>query len=258
MSKESFKEHVCMEIIKAAKQYKKIYVDYEYLICSEAFIKKDYYIIAAEKDNFQHLTGVHSKINAQNFFNKSYEGTLSEEDFDFIKKGQDEKNVKGTVRRKIKVLPDIMTLFKEGLQTEESFKKNKVICSFAAADGNCTLGFTETEKARPKSLIKGNELRNPKPVELILRRKTGSELFSEIIVGDSVTLNKYKEHIGKIVVAYLFANKGKYAPSTPAGPTVPQGSQADTNWANDMRTIDSPYDGPSDPGMAPPPNPEDR
>lgn len=67
MSKESFKEHVCMEIIKAAKQYKKIYVDYEYLICSEAFIKKDYYIIAAEKDNFQHLTGVHSKINAQSF-----------------------------------------------------------------------------------------------------------------------------------------------------------------------------------------------
>lgn len=132
------------------------------------------------------------------------------------------------------MLPDIMTLFKEGLQTEESFKKNKVICSFATADGNCTLGFTETEKARPKSLIKGNELKNPKPVELILRRKTGRELFGEIIVGDSVTLNKYKEHIGKIVVADLFSNKRKYAPSTFAGPTVPEGSQADNDWANGM------------------------
>ena len=199
MTKESFKKHVCMEIIKAAKQYKEIYIDYEYLICSEAFIQKDYYIIAAEKDNFQHLTGVHSKINAQNFFDKSYEGTLSEEDFDFVKKGQDEKNVKGTVRRKIKVLPDIMSFFKVGLQTEESFKKNKVTCSFATADGNCTFGFTETEKARPKSLIKGNALRNPKPVELIMRRKAGSEFFDEIIVGDSVTLNKYKECIGKLL-----------------------------------------------------------
>lgn len=64
MAEESFKERVRLEIIKAAKQYKETYVDYEYLICSEAFTKKDYYIIAAEEDNFQHLTGVHSQINA--------------------------------------------------------------------------------------------------------------------------------------------------------------------------------------------------
>lgn len=202
----SFKERVRMEIIKAAKQYKEIYVDYEYLICSEAFIKKDYYIIAAEKDNFQHLTGVHSKIKAQSFFDKCYDGTLSEHDFDFIKKGQDEKTVKGTVRRKIKVLPDIMTLFKVGLQAEESFKKNKVICSFATTDGNCTLGFVESGKARPKSLIKGNELRNAKSVELILKRKAGNEFFDEIVVGNSTILNKYKKNIEKIVASDLFVS----------------------------------------------------
>ena len=135
MAEESFKERVRLEIIKAAKQYKTIYVDYEYLVCSEAFVQNDYYIVAAMENNFQHLTGVHSNISSQDFFDKCIQGTLEDTDFDFIKRGQDEKAVKGTVRRKIKVLPDMMRLFKTGLQTEENFKKSKIVCSVATADG---------------------------------------------------------------------------------------------------------------------------
>ena len=87
MAEESFKERARQEMIKAAKQYKDIYVDYEYLICSVTFEKNDYYIIAAEEDNFQHLTGVQSKIDAKTFFRKCYDGTLAEVDFDFAKAG---------------------------------------------------------------------------------------------------------------------------------------------------------------------------
>lgn len=199
MAGESFKKRICKEIIKEAKRYKEIYVDYEYLVCSEAFVKRNYYIINAEKDNFQHLTGVHSKISAQDFFDKCVASSLSEKDFDFIKKGQDEKSVKGTVRRKIKALPEMMDLFREGLQAEEGFKKNKIVCSFAAADSNCTLGFTDSAKARPKSLIWGNELKNPRPVELILKRKSGAELFDEVVIGSLEALNKYREQIEGIV-----------------------------------------------------------
>lgn len=54
--------------------------------------------------------------------------------------------------------------------SEEDFKKNRVICTFATADGNCTLGFVDSGRARPKSLIKGNELKNPKQIELVLKR----------------------------------------------------------------------------------------
>ena len=75
--------------------------------------------------------------------------------------GQNEKEAKGTIRRKIQVLPDMMTLLKVGVQVEEGFRKNQVVCSFATADGKCTFGFSESKKARPKSLIKGNELQNP-------------------------------------------------------------------------------------------------
>lgn len=204
MAEERFKERVRQEMIKAAKQYKDIYVDYEYLICSAVFEKNDYYIIAAEEDNFQHLTGVHSQIDAKTFFNKCYDGTLTEGDFDFAKAGQNEKAAKGTVRRKIQVLPDMMTLMKSDVQVEEEFRKNRVSCSFATADGNCTLGFSESKKARPKSLIKGNELKNPGTVDLILRKTTGSLYFNEVIVGDIVTLNRFKDKIEKMVSADLF------------------------------------------------------
>lgn len=195
MAEKGFKERVRLELIKAAKKYEEIYVDYEYLICSEAFEHRNYYIIDAKKDNFQHLTGVHSRISAKIFFDKCRDGSLSEEDFDFMKKGQDEKSVKGTVRRKIKALPDMMDLFREGMQAEEDFRKNRIICSFATADGNCTLGFTDTEKARPKSLIRGNELENPKAVELVLRRKSGMRFFDEIVIGDREAIDRYKKQI---------------------------------------------------------------
>lgn len=200
MTEKSFKERVCLEITKAAKSYKEIYLDYEYLICSEAFMRRKYYIVDAQKDNFQHLTGVHSLISPKMFFEKCYQQTLTENDFDFVKKGQDERSVKGTVRRKIKVLPDMMNLFKTGLLAEESFEKNKIFCSFAAADGRCTLGFSDSEKARPKSLIKGNELSNPKIVDLVLRKKSGTESFDEFVIGDASVLNKYRSQIRDVAL----------------------------------------------------------
>lgn len=36
---KSFKKRVRLEITDAAEKYKKVYLDYEYLICSEAFVK---------------------------------------------------------------------------------------------------------------------------------------------------------------------------------------------------------------------------
>lgn len=203
MPEQSFKERVRLTMINMAKLYKNKYVDYEYLICSGGFVKNHYYIIDAEEDNFQHLTGVHSLITPKDFFDKCCDGTLQENDFDFIKKGQNEKVVKGTVRRKINVLPDMMMLFDKALMVEEDFQKNNVVCSFAAADGSCTLGFSKSIKARPKSLIKGNTLSNPSKVDLILRKKSGEKLFDEIILGDLDDLARYREKIQNLLAEKL-------------------------------------------------------
>lgn len=70
-------------------------------MCSDAFKHKEYYIIDGKEDNYQHLTGVNSLISAQEFFYKCYEGTLTVDDFNFVKRGQDEKAVKGSVTRKL-------------------------------------------------------------------------------------------------------------------------------------------------------------
>lgn len=96
-----------------------------------------------------------------------------------------------------------MELFKDGLLAEEDFKKNRVICTFATADGNCTLGFVDSGKARPKSLIKGNELKNPKPMELVIKRKSGTIFFDEIVIGDERTLSKYRKQIEGMVAEEL-------------------------------------------------------
>lgn len=105
MAETPFKERVKNEVINAVSAYKQNYVDYQYLACSDAFRIKDHYIIDAKPDNYQHLTGVHSLISSQEFFDKCCDGTLQETDFDFNKKKQSEKSVKGSVRRKISVLP---------------------------------------------------------------------------------------------------------------------------------------------------------
>lgn len=173
--KVDFKTRVKDIAIMQAKSYKNIFVDYEYLVCSQAFSKRKFYIINAKEENYKHLIGVNSELSAIDFFNKCYNDTLEESDFDFKKYKQSEKAVQGSVRRKIQVLPNIMNMFSKNnlLLAEEDFKKNNIFCNLATSDGKCTIGFINTSKAYPKTLIKGNNLKNnnSKAVDLVLRKK---------------------------------------------------------------------------------------
>ena len=200
-----FKERVKDTVIQNAALYKEYYVDYEYLLCSKAFEKNDYYIVSSHTDNYLHLTGVHTDLNAETFFNKCYDETLEEDDFDFIKNGQNEREVKGSVRRKINALPDIMNLFAETTVIEEDFEKNRIKCALAAGNTNTTLGFVVTGKAKPMTLLKGNELNSgkSKSLDLVLRRKTGEEKFTEMIIGNSEMLKVYKNSLEGVVAECL-------------------------------------------------------
>ena len=120
-----FKERVRQVVISFAPIYKQFFMDYEYLVCSKAFKLKGYYVFYATKDNYLHLTGVHSNLRPALFFQKCLDGSLTENDFDFKKKGQKESEVKGTVRKKIQVLPMMQSILEEGVMAEESFSKGK-------------------------------------------------------------------------------------------------------------------------------------
>ena len=144
---KSFKERVKETVIQNAYSYKKYFVDYEYLLCSAAFVKNEYYIVSAYEDNYLHLTGLHTSLDATTFFEKCYKGTLEERDFDFCKSGQNESEVKGSVRRKINSLPSIMDMFNVGTSVEEDFEKNRIRCALAAGNVRATLGFVVAGKA---------------------------------------------------------------------------------------------------------------
>ena len=198
--KISFKERVRLTAIKESKSFKSIFVDKEFLICSHTFKKRDYYILSAEKDNYLHLVGIGTQLSALDFFNKCYDGTLSLDDFDFNKNGQDESSVKGSVRRKIQSLERLASLFDDDLLIEEGFKRNKISCAIATSDKKITLGFTSGTKSRPKTLLKGNELKtNPLTVDLVLSRARGDNRFNKIIIGNKSIVNDFKVKIENII-----------------------------------------------------------
>ena len=192
---KSFKERVKETVIQNAYSYKRYFLDYEYLLCSAAFVKNEYYIVSAYEDNYLHLTGLHTRLDAAMFFDKCYKGTLEENDFDFCKSGQNESEVKGSVRRKINFLPFIMNMFNVGTFVEEDFEKNRIRCALAAGNVSATLGFVVAGKAKPMTLLKGNELSSAKAkkLDLVLRRKSGESRFAEIVIGDGERLAEHKD-----------------------------------------------------------------
>lgn len=197
-----FKKRVCETAIECAQIYKAEFVDYNYLICSKAFSLKPFYIINAHPDNFRHLLGVHSLISAKEFFEKSYNGTLTTEDFDFVKPKQYAKVVKGFVRRKIKILPTALNIFhNEVIIAEENFIKNRISCSFATSDNICTIGFENHNYSVPKTLLKSNELdsEKSKSIDLIFRKKKSDRFFTEIILGNKEIVENYIDRIEGLI-----------------------------------------------------------
>ena len=204
---KSFKERVKETVIQNAYSYKRYFVDYEYLLCSVAFMKNEYYIVSAHEDNYLHLTGLHTSLDATTFFEKCYKGTLEESDFDFYKNGQSESEVKGSVRRKINSLPSIMDIFNVGTSVEEDFEKNRIRCALAAAKSSVTLGFVVAGRVKPMTLLKGNELNSTKAkkLDLVLRRKTGENRFTEILIGDGERLAEHKDVLSDLLSEELLS-----------------------------------------------------
>ena len=208
----SFKAKAAQIAADCADGFRSVFVNYEYLVCSQAFTQNPYYIVSAKPDNYMHLTGIPFG-NPQLFFDKCINGSICESDISFFKRGQTESEVKGSVRRKIAVLPNLINIFSCPLMAEESFSKNRVICSFGTSDGTCTVGFTLVTNnklaVRPMTLLRGYELdaATAKPVDLVLRRPMGETLFDTIIIGDNTTLSTYFSKIEPMLKKDVFCRK---------------------------------------------------
>lgn len=208
-TKPSFQSKVRVAIIAGAIDYCDYFINYDYLIVSDAFIKNNYYIISAVEGNYLHLTGVKTALSATHFFKKciAADAPLQESDFSIseaidpllpknVQKSQ-KTRAKGNVRRKIQALPKIKGIFHNpDTLVEEDFVKNRVHCTIAAKKEISTMGFIKASSidpcsVKPNTLLKEQSLSpNAKPIKLALRRKRGDKLFNEITIGDKKILDE--------------------------------------------------------------------
>ena len=177
MVEQSFKERVRLKLMDCAVLYYELLVQKDYLIFSRNFRYQKYYIVSAFEDNFLHLTGVHTNLKAKNFFEKCYQKTLEDGDFELGGRSQ-----KGSIRRKISVLESAIKIFSsEAIVVEERFHKNRISCSFAAAERVCTIGFTNTKLTKPQTVLKGYQLQSEIEVDFILSRDKGEKDFQTVV-----------------------------------------------------------------------------
>lgn len=202
MEQIPFVERVCQSIIDNASVFAETFLKYDYLVCSQAFATK-YHIITANERNYLHLTGVHTSMKPNDFFNKALSGKLVPADFDFIKPHVSEQSVKGSVREKIIALPQIDGFFSQDLYATEGFMQNRMVGTFSTADASnfVTLGFVQN--GNPMSLLKGNKLKgnNIRNVDLVFQRDKNSDssLFSTITYGKSEAISSYFSVIGSFL-----------------------------------------------------------
>lgn len=188
-TQKPFKTTVKDALITNSQVYFQSFIQYEYLIYSQKLTKQNFYTITAKKDNFLHLTGVKTSLNASDFFDKCFNGTLQECDFDL-----GDLSSRGSIRRKIKSLPTACNIFKQNnILIEERFVKNQISCSFATANNDCTLGFCLTRNSKPLTLLKGNQLKQPHSIDLIMRKSITEQEFHVIFT----TLNE--EDLKKVI-----------------------------------------------------------
>lgn len=191
---KSFDDRVVGEIIRCSKLYKQNLTSYDYLIISESFKINEFYLIDCKCENYMHLTGVRTTLKPMDFFNKCIDESITTSDFICSV----DKHIKGTVRRKLKVLDNMVNIFSgKELFFEENFEKNKVICSLATSDLKCTLGFIGKNKIRPMTLLSGNTLRTNNKIEFILRKEKEKSIFDEVVYGSWELKEKYYDILTK-------------------------------------------------------------
>lgn len=162
--KKSFKAKVRDQLIEAAKSYSKL-IDKRIIIASDVFLFAKEYKIRFYKTNFLHLTGVKTKLKAEEFFEICISESISEVDFDC----DSTKMLKGFVRQKIKHLINIDNIFNNTLLFQENFSKSAINCCIATTDGKCTIGFVDAKYCvRPKTILDKNHLDKSKNIIEIL------------------------------------------------------------------------------------------
>ncbi len=189
-----FYERVRDEVILLSSDYMKNLVDFDYLIIYGVTEPSKYFVIRNEKDNYLHLTGIYTNLSPKIFFEKCLAKELELEDIIIPSLREHEKRYKGTLRRKINVLPYFVKGIDNTYSVQENFSKNRVICNIASSNHNLTIGYVDTgNNMRPKSLLSGDvlELDKKNKIFYVLKRSRKSQCFDQLVSGETPTLTDF-------------------------------------------------------------------
>ncbi|MFK5883680.1 MAG: hypothetical protein QM489_04990 [Candidatus Izemoplasma sp.] len=193
----SFFQRVINVIISSSTDFKKNFVDYDYLLLSEGFSYKKHYLIKTTEGNYLHLTGISTSLTPTDFFKKCLNGSIQISDIENNPEDVTKLYYKGLIRKKIQVLSEMSKGIDNTYLLEENFTKNRVSCSIASANSNLTLGFVSNgNKEIPMSLLKGNLItpREACNIDFMLRTETNKNNFDCLVIGNS---HQFKKHLHK-------------------------------------------------------------
>lgn len=178
-----------LNIIKqAAKLYEQNLLNKNILFIYLRNNKIEYFEATFLEEHFKHLTGVHTNLNAYQFFYKAKNNRLKVSEFDY-------KN--STTVLKLDNLIKSMLLSSYAKMIGE-FKHNKVYLSIEkiAGNNNLIIGFDEGEKINfPKTLLKGDirDYSKEKPCRVIaiMSKNTKENLYNEFsYISKNITINR--------------------------------------------------------------------
>ena len=137
----------------SAKSYETL-LDKKIIFECKEFVKQKNYEARFYEDNYLHLTGIKTKLNAKEFFKECLTKTISITDILNFPKEYHSK-----ISGKLKNIQNIGLFFNQKLEMQESFIRNTIICAVASSDGFKTLGFVLAGKLLlPMTILNRNKL----------------------------------------------------------------------------------------------------
>ena len=181
-------------ILDSAKIYDKILRDKELLIIAKQGKMLVSYQIRFRSYHFEHFTGVESKLNANDFFQRALHNKLSVNDFKFKDDFLAEK--------KLRVLEHALKLpYTARMIGEFNYAGIKIQADIGSGSNSFTMAFRKDNKGvlYPVSVLEEDirkSIRAASPIIVILSRNVGEKMYQEITYR-SKNVNFDKIHISK-------------------------------------------------------------
>lgn len=193
-AKQDKKENIRKQIIAASHAYRDKLAGKVFLYV----VGNDYFEVVFQTDRFMHLTGVNSKLNAQDFYEKAKNSTLSTGQIYF-----DQAHHYNGAKKKLPCLLQLSTLTNDLVCVVKDMQTVTLTYKIGVTNLNFTLGLTENVDFNGNKINDWFLPRTLRVKDKAIENSCDSE-FVDFIFSKDASNDKY--------TTMTFAEKGKEAP----------------------------------------------